>query len=63
MLLLGGFVLLVPSILEFISFKLSEKNFPNAVKYAETSISLPSHQFINKKMIEFVSKIIQKNIK
>ena len=44
-------------------YKLSEKNFPNAVKYAETSISLPSHQFINKKMIEFVSKIIQKNIK
>ena len=43
-------------------YKLSKRNFINAVKYGDTSISLPTHQFINKMMIKFVAKIIKKNI-
>ena len=43
-------------------YKLSKKNFTNAVKYGATSISLPTHQFINKKIKKFEKKIIKKNI-
>ena len=43
-------------------YNLSSKKFPNAKKYGETGISLPVHQFITAKMIEFVSEIIIKNI-
>ena len=43
-------------------YRLNKKNFVNAVKYGENSISLPTHPFIEKKMINKILKVIEKNL-
>ena len=40
-------------------YSLKKKDFPNAEKYGKTSISLPVHQFINSKMINFIYSSIK----
>ena len=37
-------------------------NFTNSKKYGSNSISLPTHQFIRKKMIDRIIKVIKDNI-
>ena len=43
-------------------YNLNKKKFPCAVKYGENSISLPTHPFIEKKMIDKILKVIVKNL-
>ncbi len=43
-------------------YRLNKKNFVNSVKYGENSISLPTHPFIKKKMINTILKVIEKNL-
>ena len=43
-------------------YRLNKKNFVSAVKYGENSISLPTHPFIQKKMINKILKVIEKNL-
>ena len=43
-------------------YKMKKNNFINAIKYGENSISLPTHPFIKKKMINEILKVIEKNI-
>ena len=43
-------------------YNLDKKNIINSIKYGNNSISLPTHQFLKKKMIDRILKIIKKNI-
>ena len=43
-------------------YKMKKNNFINAIKYGENSISLPTHPFIKKKMINKILKVIKKNL-
>ena len=43
-------------------YNLKKTNFINSENYGSNSISLPTHQFISKKMIDKIIKIIEENI-
>ena len=43
-------------------YNLRVNNFTNSKKYGSNSISLPTHQFITKKMIDRIIKVIKDNI-
>ena len=40
-------------------YKLNKNNFINSINYGNNSLSLPTHQFITKKMIDKILKVIK----
>jgi len=43
-------------------YKLKKINFLNSINYGNNSISLPTHQFITKRMIDKIFQVIEKNL-